>query len=77
MSLMAKKNTGKPFEALAKQVFDVLTKDDRLSKVDLDVKLDGADGPRQIDVLVETQIAGLAIRTIIEARDYNLSLIHI
>jgi len=49
---MPKRNDGKPFEKLTKRVFEILTQDDGHAQVELDVKLDGADGPRQIDVLV-------------------------
>lgn len=66
-----KKNTGKEFEALVKRVFDVLSSNDKLSSVELNVELEGADGKRQIDVLIESTVAGISVRTIIEARDYS------
>lgn len=69
-----KKNTGKVFESLTKEVFDVLTSNTSYTNVEADVKLPGPDGDRQIDVLVTSDIAGIQVRTIIECRDYNKRL---
>ena len=68
------KNDGKSFEETTKQLYDILTSDDRRTTVRKNVKLNGVDGERQIDVLVETTVAGLHLRTIIECRDYNKRL---
>ena len=72
--MSSKKNTGKEFEALTKTIFDILTSKEKHSNVELDVKLEGVDGPRQIDVLVESKVAGIHVRTIVEARDYSKRL---
>jgi len=70
------KNTGKEFESLSYKIFTLLSKDDRYSKVELDVQLDSPDGKRQFDVVINSKISGLNILTVIECRDYakNLSV---
>ncbi|WP_108812265.1 restriction endonuclease [Sphingorhabdus sp. Alg231-15] len=67
------KNDGKPFEKLTARVFEILTAKDG-AIVQRDVKLNGADGPRQIDVLVRSQIGDIDIVTIIECRDHSRKL---
>ena len=64
------KNDGKSFEGLTKHVFEILTANEELTSVEENVKLDEADGPRQIDVLVRSKVAGIDICTIVECRDY-------
>lgn len=75
---MKKRNDGKSFEGLTSYVFEILTANENAS-VEKDVQLDGADGPRQIDVLVRSQIAGIDLTTIIESRDYikRLDVTHV
>ena len=65
-----KKNTGKPYEAFVKSIYDALTDDERFTSVELDVKLPSPDGPRQIDVLLRSRVAHFEIVTVIECRDY-------
>ena len=45
----------------------------------MDVMLEGADCPRQIDVLVKSNVAGFSIQTVVEARDYakRLDITHL
>ena len=73
------KNDGKSFEGLTKHVFEILTANEELTSVEENVKLDGADGPRQIDVLVRSKVAGIDICTIVECRDYakRLDITHL
>lgn len=73
------KNTGKPFEAFVKSVYDALTEDDRFTSVELNVELPGPDGPRQIDVLLRSRVAHFEVLTVIECRDYSsrLDITHI
>lgn len=65
------KNDGKKYEGLTATVFSLLSKDEKLTSVERDQKLDGPDGPRQIDVLVRSRVAGIDILTIVECRDHN------
>jgi hypothetical protein len=73
------KKTGKPFESFVKSVYDALTEDERFTSVEMDVKLPGPDGPRQIDVLLRSRIAHFDLLTIIECRDYSgrLDITHV
>jgi hypothetical protein len=73
------KNTGKEYEALTEQIFRFLTKEDRYTSVEKDVYLDSADGPRQFDVVLKSQVAGIALLTVIECRDFskNLCVTHV
>lgn len=64
-------NDGKKLESTTKTVFDVLSARDLDTTVSLDVKLEGIDGNRQIDVLLESRLAGLNIRTIVECKDHK------
>jgi len=64
------KNDGKKYENLTARVFSLLSQDEKLTAVELDQKLDGPDGPRQIDVLVRSRVAGIDILTIVECRDH-------
>lgn len=70
---MKKHKDGKQFEKLTAHVFEVLTKNEAVS-VEKDALLDGIDGPRQIDVLMRSRIAGIDILTIVECRDYGKRL---
>lgn len=63
-------NNGKQYENLTARVYDILLENESLSNVEQDQKLDGPDGPRQIDVLIRSKVAGLEILTIVECRDY-------
>lgn len=64
------KNTGKSFERFVYEIYKVLTKDNQFSSVEHNVKLEGKDGPRQIDVLLRMHVANAEILIIIECRDY-------
>jgi hypothetical protein len=67
-------NTGKEYENLTSGVFRTLSKSERYTNVVRDAKLEGPDGKRQIDVLVETEIFGHNTKTMIECRDYSRPL---
>lgn len=62
---------GTKFEKLTEKIFAKLVKQPDYEKVEHDVKLEGKDGPRQIDVLITSEIAGMKIKTIIECKDYK------
>lgn len=66
--------TGKSFETLTHQIFELLSKDDRYTSVEHDVQLDSPYGNRQIDVLLRSQVAGLDILTVVECKDFKKNL---
>ncbi|PWF62397.1 hypothetical protein CBX96_16220 [Shewanella sp. BC20] len=63
--------SGTKFEKLTEKIFAQLVKQPDYEKVEHDIKLEGKDGPRQIDVLITSEIAGMKIKTIIECKDYK------
>ncbi|MEO3723468.1 restriction endonuclease [Pseudomonas syringae] len=78
-NIMNARNDGKAYEAMVFWVYTALCKDERLTSVERDVKVEGPDGLRQIDVLVKHEHAGVAYTTIIECRDYagKLNVTHL
>jgi hypothetical protein len=62
---------GKDLEAVTETVFRTLA-DIRGEKcvITRDIELPSPHGPRQIDVLIESEVVGMKIRTIVECRDY-------
>jgi Restriction endonuclease len=72
--MVKQKNDGKPFEILTKEIFEALVENPAYTKVKHNVKLDGKDGPRQIDVLIQAQVSSLPILTIIECKDESRNL---
>jgi Restriction endonuclease len=64
------KNTGKPYEAFVFELYQALNQDRRFKSVELDVKLSGPEGPRQIDVLLRYDVENKELLTIVECRDY-------
>ena len=78
MKSMAK-NTGKEYEYFVESIYQALTKDERFTTVERDVNLEGKDGPRQVDVLLRSEVANINLLTVIECRDYNkrLSVVHV
>lgn len=68
---MRMKNTGLKFEKLTESIFKKLIKNPAYEKVEHNVKLNGADGDRQIDVLVSSESVGIKFKTIIECRDFK------
>lgn len=69
-----KKNTGKAFEKLAESIFNKLVVNQKYEKVQHNVHLEGADGPRQIDVLITSETVGIKLHTVIECKDYNTKI---
>lgn len=63
--------SGTKFEKLTEKIFSQLVKQPAYEKVEHNVNLEGKDGPRQIDVLITSEIAGIKIKTIIECKDYK------
>lgn len=68
------KNTGKEYEKFVHDIYDALLDDEKYTSVELDVWLEGADGLRQIDILLRSKIANINLTTIIECRDYKNKL---
>lgn len=62
---------GKEFELLTKSIFEKLSENSKFESVEHNVKLEGKDGPRQIDVLISAKVAGMELKTIIECKDYK------
>jgi len=62
---------GTRFERLTEKIFAQLIKNPDYEKVEHDVKLEGKDGPRQIDVLITAKVANITIKTIVECKDYK------
>ena len=76
---MLTKNTGKPYETFVFELHQALNKDNRFKSVELDVKLIGPEGPRQIDVLLRYEFDNKELMTFVECRDYanRLDIKHI
>jgi hypothetical protein len=53
-----KDKSGRSFEYLGKQIFDLLSQNDAYSSVELNVLLDSPDGPRQFDVAIRSTYVG-------------------
>lgn len=71
---MQKKNTGIKFEKLAESIFNKLLKNPAYEKVEHNVKLKGAEGERQIDLLITSESFGIKFKTVIECRDFKNKL---
>lgn len=57
------------FEDLTAKIFSILV--GKGHTVERDIKLEGPDGPRQIDVLIESNFGPLSVRTMVECKDTN------
>jgi len=66
--------TGKQFEVLTKEIFELLSRDERYTSVEHDVHLESPDGVRQIDVLIRSKVGSLDLTTIVECKDHNRTL---
>lgn len=62
---------GTSFELMTKNIFEKLSAKSQYEIVEHNVKLNGKDGPRQIDVLISAKVAGMDMKTIIECKDYK------
>lgn len=63
---------GEGFEKLTELIFSRLVNNPEYESVSHNIKLEGEDGKRQIDVLLTSKItAGIEIKTIIECKDYK------
>ena len=63
-----KQGTG--FEKLAATIFQNLRNDASYETVEHNVTLTGADGPRQIDVLIRGKVGPIDVMTIVECKDH-------
>lgn len=68
------RNDGKQFEELLHDIYTILAANDHYTSVERNVQLDGQDGSRQIDVLIRSKVAGIALKTVVECRDHNKRL---
>jgi hypothetical protein len=59
------------FEKLTEDIFNKLSSNSEFERIDRNVKLNGKDGPRQIDILIRTEVCKIQILTIIECKDHN------
>ena len=64
-------NNGSQFEILLQEIYSVLVSNEQFTQVERNVQLPGLDGPRQIDVLITSQVAGMPLKTVVECRDHN------
>ncbi len=64
---------GDEFERLAERIFKIMTAGPGVT-VERDVQMPGADGPRQVDVLVRSSVGPIELTTIIECRDSKRKL---
>lgn len=65
---------GDDLEALTQRIFEVLTANQFESgrvRVERNVLLEGADGPRQVDVVVRSKVGPIDLTTIVECKDYG------
>lgn len=62
---------GTSFELMTKKIFEKLSANSQYEIVEHNIKLEGKDGPRQIDVLISAKVAGMNIKTIVECKDYK------
>ena len=53
-----KKISGKEFEALTEEIYRQLVKNTEFEKVERNVRIDGPDGKRQIDILLTVETMG-------------------
>lgn len=68
---MMANNDGKEYEDLTAKCYRILSANEKYTSVEQNVKLDGPDGPRQIDVLLRSRVADMDLMTIVECKDYN------
>lgn len=66
----AKKNTGKAFESLNKQIFELLSANEAYTSVEQNVSIESPEGPRQFDVVLRSKASGIDLLTVIECRDH-------
>ena len=66
---------GTEFEALAKDIFDLITKDEPSTNIEgPKIFLDGTDGKREFDLVIRSRAAGLEFLTVVECRDRGKKL---
>jgi len=66
--------TGKQFEDLTREIFELLSREERYTSVEHDVKLKSPDGERQVDVLIRSKVGSLDLTTIVECKDHKRTL---
>lgn len=65
---------GVDFERLVMRLLAAIDGNPRYTRVTHDVRIEGPDGRRQIDVLMESDVAGQPIRTVVECKDWKKTL---
>ena len=68
---MFENNSGKEFEKLAESIYKKLKINSTYETVEHNVFLEGADGKRQIDVLIKGEIASVEINIVVECKDHK------
>lgn len=63
-------NDGSEFEALVKRFYDCVKEHEKITVIQ-NAFLNGPDGPREIDILIESTVAGHKVKIIVECKDYN------
>jgi Restriction endonuclease len=73
MTEPAAKNTGKPYESLAQQVFNEIANQDAVKTIQVqrDVVLQGLRTQHQIDVYWEFEFGGISYCNVVEAKDWG------
>jgi Restriction endonuclease len=71
---MNRKSDGKEFEETVHDLYALLSENEAYQSVQKNVMLPGADGLRQIDVLIKATIANFDVLTIVECRDHSRPL---
>lgn len=66
-----KKMSDLEFEIFIKEIFENISAEEKNSKIEHNVQIEGADGKRQVDVLISTTFSGLDFRTIIECKNHG------
>lgn len=63
------KTNGVQFEMLVHEIFTALASStNQYTNVERNVHLDSPDGPRQIDILIRSNAAGIPLKIVIECR---------
>ena len=72
---MKRKKAGTEFEELAKEIFDLIAKQETNSTIEgPKVFLEGKDGKREFDLTIRSTAVGLNFLTVVECRDHNKRL---
>lgn len=70
------KNTGIPYELLAREIFELLMNQDSARNIEVkhNVALKGKDTEHQIDVYWKFELGGVRYKTVVQTKDWNTPL---